>query len=252
MLYYWHTQPFKDWKLKVRIEDVMTRYPSYGRPRLSQELGVSQSRIYRVMKLYGIKAFRRRGRRYRRTADLSGTYPNLLWKVFPDRPGKIWVSDFTHVTFQGKQIYLATVMDIFHREIVGYSLLARHHLELVLNALSAALSSHDLPEILHSDQGSEYTSRPYISFLESARIRVSFSHKASPWENGYQESFYSQFKVDLGDPNRFNDLGELAEAIFQTIHTYNTSRIHTRLKMAPKAYLQMYLEHENNRNQSSL
>lgn len=154
MLYYWPKQRFKDWKLKVDIEDVLHRYSFYGRPRISQVLGISQNRIYRVMKLYGIKAFRRRGRKYRKTKDLSNIYPNLLWKVFPDQPGKIWVSDFTNLNFKGKQIYIATVMDIFHRELVGYSVLARHNLELILNALSSALSNHNPPEILHSDQGS--------------------------------------------------------------------------------------------------
>lgn len=62
------------------------------------------------------------------------------------------------------------------------------------------------------------------------------SHKHSPRENGYQESFYSQFKVDLGDPNRFKTLGELAVAIYLQIHYYNTSRIHTKLKMPPATF----------------
>ncbi|MDP3731068.1 MAG: integrase core domain-containing protein, partial [bacterium] len=66
--------------------------------------------------------------------------------------------------------------------------------------------------------------------------------KASPWENGYQESFYNQFKVDLGDPNRFESLGELIYAVYQTIHHYNKDRIHTILKTSPQKYLKSYYQ----------
>ena len=65
------------------------------------------------------------------------------------------------------------------------------------------------PAIIHSDHGSEYTPNDYIALTQELGIAVSMSKKVSPWENGYQESFYSQFKVDLGNPNRFQNLGEL-------------------------------------------
>ena len=67
------------------------------------------------------------------------------------------------------------------------------------------------------------------------------SDKGSPWENGYQESFYSQFKVDLGDPSRFETLGELVYEIYQTIYTYNNRRIHTALKMPPIIFANQFL-----------
>jgi len=99
-----------------------------------------------------------------------------------------------------------------------------------------AIEKYGRPEILHSDQGSEYKSKIYASFAESLGIRLSMSKKASPWENGYQESFYSQFKVDLGDQNRFKTLGELAVAIYLQIYYYNNQRIHTKLKMPPALF----------------
>lgn len=115
-----------------------------------------------------------------------------------------------------------------------------HNAELVLGALEHALSNpdHDKPEYLHSDQGSEYQSQAYVSTAEHLEIQISMSGKSSPWQNAYQESFYSQFKVDLGDPNRFEDLGELIEAINQTLIYYNTKRIHTSLKMTPQQFRQ--------------
>ena len=103
-------------------------------------------------------------------------------------------------------------------------------------SLMNALDKYGRPSILHSDQGSEYRSKLYTSFARQIGIELSMSNKASPWENGYQESFYSQFKLDLGDVNRYNTLGELAVAIYQQIYYYNYHRIHTKLKMPPAIY----------------
>ena len=85
---------------------------------------------------------------------------------------------------------------------------------------------------------SEYKSKTYCGLAQQAGITVSMSHKSSPWENGYQESFYSQFKVDLGDPGRFKTLGELTAAIYLVIYNYNNYRIHTALKMPPAIFAQ--------------
>lgn len=92
---------------------------------------------------------------------------------------------------------------------------------------------HLKPGIIHSDHGSEYTAKIYQDFCLSAGIQISMSLKGSPWENGYQESFHSQFKVNFGDPARFKTLGELVYEIYQTIYKYNHTRIHSALKMSP-------------------
>lgn len=127
-------------------------------------------------------------------------------------------------------------MDIYDRKVVGWSLLTNHTIQLILAALIDAVEKYGRPHILHSDQGTEYKSIVYTSFVENLGISISMSHKASPWENGYQESFYSQFKIDLGDPNRFKTLGELAVAVYQQIYYYNHLRIHTELKMPPATF----------------
>jgi putative transposase len=241
-LYYQPKQPSKDWLLKNQIEQVLKDNPSYGSRRIAQALGRNKKAILRVMKLYGIKPYRRRGRKWRKSKDNGCVYPNLLQTMnFPDRPNQIWVSDFTRLPFHGKVIYLATVMDIFDRKIKGWSLLNSHAVQLPLTALMNAVECYGRPEILHSDQGSEYKSLAYTSFAENLGIRLSMSHKGSPWENGYQESFYSQFKVDLGDWNRFKTLGELAVAVYLQIYYYNHKRIHSKLKMPPAIYARRYV-----------
>ncbi len=131
-------------------------------------------------------------------------------------------------------------MDIFDRRVVGWSVLTSHSVELTIKALIDAIEKQRLPHILHSDQGSEYKSKVYTKFASDLGIMQSMSKKASPWENGYQESFYSGFKTDFGDPNRHKTLGELTAVIYLQIHYYNTKRIHGKLKMSPQVYFERH------------
>ena len=112
--------------------------------------------------------------------------------------------------------------------------------------LCGALLHHRRPLIFHSDNGKEYTAKVFVGMLESVGALISRSHPGCPWENGYQESFYDKFKVDLGDPNRFKTLGELTAEVYLLIHSYNHDRIHTSLKMPPSAFA------DRQRNQVSL
>jgi putative transposase len=125
-------------------------------------------------------------------------------------------------------------MDLCARRIVGIQALTAHTADLVLGALHDAVRNGEKPSILHSDQGSEYRSRRYTQQVETLGIRISMSRKAAPWENGYQESFYPQFKLGLGNPNRFERLGELIAEICRVIFVYNHYRIHSKLKMPPE------------------
>ena len=240
MLCYEHRQPPKDWWLKQRIEIVLREHPSYGHKRLALHLRANKKRVLRVMHIFGIKPYRRRGRKYRKTKDYSVEYPNLLLTEYPQNRNHIWASDFTYLKYKKRTVYLATLIDLFTKEITGFSVMLSHSVSLTMNALLSAIKNHPAPEILHSDQGSEYTSKDYLALADKLGIRISMSKKASPWENGYQEAFYSQFKVDLGDPNRFSSLGELVWAICKTLHNYNNTRIHTILKMPPVIFSQRH------------
>jgi len=242
-LYYRPKRPGRDWSLKIRIEEALHEHPSYGSRRLALELRKNRKQVQRVMQVFGIHPYRRRPKRkhYGRGSPIV-PYENLLLAIsFPVLPNLVWVSDFTHVVFRGMILYIATVMDLCTREILGWHALLGHPTELVLGAFTDAVRrAGTAPEILHSDQGSEYTSKRYTATLEEQRIRISMSRKGSPWENGYQESFYSQFKLDLGSPERFDSPGELVAAIAHHIHRYNHTRIHTALKMPPAAYAERH------------
>lgn len=105
--------------------------------------------------------------------------------------------------------------------------------------MEAVVKRGKLPQYFHSDQGSEYQSEEHLSLLEKMGVEISMSKKGSPWQNGYQESFYSQFKLELGGLNHLRNDGEIAEAIYRQIYYYNHLRIHTAIKMPPRRF---YLE----------
>jgi transposase InsO family protein len=241
LLYYQHKQKIKDWGLKIKIEEVLHDHPSYGHRRLAIHLRVNRKRIRRVMKIFGIKPYRRRSKKFKYNRTIKdNNWPNLLLTYAPAYPCHVWASDFTYLSFKGLWIYLATIIDLFSREIVGFSVLTNHSNQLITNALLSAIHKHRLPKIIHSDQGSEYASNDYANICSNLNIKQSMSRPGCPWENGYQESFYSQFKVDLGDTNRFNSLGELVYEIYRAIYQYNNNRIHTKLKMPPIVYGRQY------------
>lgn len=234
-LYYKPKKPDKDWALKVKIEEVLRTdgCHSYGSRRLGWHLNINRKRVKRVMNLFGIKAYRRRGQKWKKTTNIKVIYPNLLLTNYPSYENHIWVSDFTRLPFQGKIVYVATVEDLFTRKIVGVSVYTTHAVQLVLSAFMNALATSARPAIFHSDNGSEYDSRVFIEALETVGVSISRSAPGCPWENGYQESFYDKFKIDLGDPSRFKTLGELVYAVYRQIWLYNNTRIHSALKMPP-------------------
>lgn len=234
--YYRPRKPDKDWQLKCQIEEVLRVHPSYGSPRIALHLKRNKKPIERVMKLFGIKAYRRRGKKWKKTRNIKVIYPNLLITTYPAYENHIWVSDFTYIPFQGKTVYVATVLDLFTRKVVGLSVYTTHAVSLTLSAFMNAILTNPRPVIFHSDNGSEYNAQVFIEALETVGVMISRSAPGCPWENGYQESFYDKFKIDLGDPARFRTLGELVYEIYQTIWQYNNTRIHTSLKMPPVSF----------------
>ncbi len=233
----------KDELLKEQILKVLESNPSYGHRRLALALRIGKKRVRRVMKLYKIKPYKRKGRWVKRRdyGKPDAGFPNLIKGSCPIRPGVVFVGDFTRLSWNGKIVYLATFMDLYTREIVGWNISVRHTYELVAEAYLDAVKTVGRSQIVHTDQGSEYKSKEYARLMSELGVQISMSKKGSPWENGYQESFYNNFKTDLGlEFERFETIGELVEAIHQTIFYYNTKRIHLALKMPPKKFKQRF------------
>lgn len=229
----------RDEFLRNQILSVLSNHPSYGHRRIAITLNVGKKRVGRVMKLFGIKPYKRKARWRKRRDERrpEAPYQNLIKDICPIKTKIVFCGDFTYLRWNKRFIYLATFMDLYTREIVGWSISTKHTKELVLEAFWDAAMSSGLPKIVHTDQGSEYCSKEYTGLMNTLNIQISMSTKSSPWENAYQESFYNNFKTDLGlEFERFETPGELIEAIHQTINYYNKQRIHTTLKMPPSVF----------------
>lgn len=241
--YYHSLLDQKDLILKEKIEKVLEDHPSYGHKRIAMELGMNKKPVLRVMNKYDIKP-RRKRKKPRKSKDFgqSEASPNLLISLFPLFKNHIWVTDFTYLRWRNRWVYVSTVIDLFTREVLGLSIKTTRGAILVSETLFNSLTSNEVPSIIHSDQGSEYKSKLFRNILRDFKILQSMSKKASPWQNGYQESFYGNWKVDIGDVNRFKSLGELTAEIYKSIYYYNNCRIHTSLKMSPKQFALKFAE----------
>jgi putative transposase len=222
---------------------VLGTHRLYGHRRVALELGIGKNRARRVMRKYGLGP--KPGHKVPFRAPQAGARPapcNLILELglVAAYPGHLWACDFTYIWCMGRWYFLATVIDLFTRELVGWSLSRHHDASLVLGALYGALAQFDVPYYLHFDRGSEYLSSAHLDLCESLEITVSASHKASPWENGYQERWNGTFKAEFRLLGTAQTEGELFERVATTIHYYNHDRIHTKLKTSPVKFRLAY------------
>jgi transposase InsO family protein len=188
---------------EIRRVHVESRF-RYGGPRIQAELRaggvwVSGKRIARLMRINGICGKKRhRSKRSSPSPGIMPAAPNLLNRNFSvDRSNCVWVSDITYVPTAEGWLYLAIVMDLFSRRVVGWSMGKNIDSDLVIAALTMALKSrapHQL--IVHSDRGRQYTSDSYFKFLDKHGITPSMSRKGDPWDNAIMESFFASMKVE--------------------------------------------------------
>lgn len=238
-----------DEERRKQMTAVHGEHPFYGHRRLAWTLGWSYNKVRRLMHKFGIFAQRRKRKSFIKSGDIGKTDMHTQWiknwmkYICPIAPNSVWRTDFTHIIFHGVHLYLATILDDFTKEIIGYSLAFHHTKEFTLEALKNAIkASWILPHYLHSDQGSEYTSFLFLQYLAQHKITLSMSSKGSPWQNWAQESYYGKFKLELGSPNNYDSIESLILAIHQRIYYYNHKRLHTALKDTPCWFKEKYLK----------
>jgi putative transposase len=210
---------------------------TYGSPSIYddfKDLGetVGRHRIARLMRENGITA--RPLKRFRRTTDSKHDLPvapNLLARNFEtDRPDKAWVGDITYIWTDGGWTYLAVIVDLFSRRVVGWALDYHMRTELVLKALEMAKGLREVRPglIFHSDRGVQYASSDHRQALAEAGITLSMSRKGNCWDNAVAESFFSTLKRELVHKRRFTSLAAARLAIHEYIEAfYNGRRRHT-------------------------
>lgn len=210
-----------------------------GSPRIHNALrqrGIrcGEKRVARLMREHGIRA--RRPRHRRSTTDSTHTLPvaeNVLDRQFEVRvPNARWAADITYLwTCQG-WLYLAVVMDLFSRRIVGWSMQQTLARSLVIAALQMALQARrPQPGLLHhSDRGSQYASVDYQQMLEQAGCMCSMSRRGNCWDNAPVESFFSTLKMELVRGRRYKTIQQARAEIFEFIEVwYNCQRLHSSL-----------------------
>ena len=230
----------EDVRLKVQIREIHAQnYSCYGSPRILRELRargvrVGRNRVIRLMRATGIAGCR--PRRFRKTTESSHTMPvaeNLLERRFQvSAPNRVWATDITFVgTWEG-WLYLAVVLDLFSRRVVGWSMAESLRKELVLNALVMALGQR-VPEsglMHHSDRGSQYASFDYQKVLETHGIKCSMSRKGDCYDNAVVESFFATLKKELIKRQTWCTRQQARSAIHEYVGGfYNSRRRHSSL-----------------------
>jgi transposase InsO family protein len=211
----------------------------YGSPRITDDLHdlgyrCGKQRVARIMREHGLRA--KVARRFKVTTDsehAEPVAPNLVQQEFhADQANALWVSDITYVWTSERWLYLAAVLDVYNRKVVGWSLSDRLTKELVVAAIRQALD-RERPGaglIFHSDRGCQYASQAVRGLLATAHIRQSMSGKGNCYDNAVMESFFHTLKVELVYQEKFTTRFQSRQRIFEYIEVYyNRQRKHSTL-----------------------
>ena len=218
---------------------------NYGVPRMHDELRraglqVNEKRVRRLMRLHGM-AGRCRRRRCRTTFPGPDGFmiPDLIGRRFETgAPDVAWVQDITYIPTGEGWLYLASVLDLGSRRLLGYSMADHLRTELVVDALAMAVAARGGDSavagvIAHADRGSQYTSNDYLEFCHTHQLRPSVGRTGVCWDNAVAESFWESLKRECLQDRVFATRAEARRAIFRWINWYNTARLHTSLNSLP-------------------
>jgi putative transposase len=242
--YDWRKRPLSERKQEeaVLLKEIQQAHleskESYGTIKIwkslrSKGLMCGKHRIARLRRQNGIET--RRRKRFKVTTISRNTKwiaPNLLNRCFTsDQPNKIWVGDVTCVATRAGWLYLAVLLDLYSRKVIGWSMSDRNNKQLVLNALDMALAQRDSLKVLHhTDRGALYGSDEYRERLKQANMVPSMSRKGDCYDNAVAESFFSTLKNELVGGQDFKDRDCARSEIFKFIEIfYNKQRLHQSL-----------------------
>lgn len=212
---------------------------TYGSPRvvldlLDAGLACSENRVARLMKAAGIKARHKRRRAPGQVDEaVHAIAPNLLDRQFEATgPNQKWAADFTYVWTGEGWLFVAVVLDLYSRRVVGWSMQPTMTAQLVMDALMMAVFRRGRPRAVmhHSDQGSQYTSENFQRLLESHGITCSMSRRGNCWDNAAMESFFSTLKTERLSKKHYRTRDELRADVFDYIERfYNARRRHSTI-----------------------
>ena len=224
----------------------------YGAPRLAFELNVqgiecSVNYVAELLRERGLRARNGKGFKYWPSVESkTNVQDNKLNREFEaEQPNQKWVSDITYIKAGRKWLYLAAVLDLFSRKIVGWSLDTHMREDLIIGAFKMAAANRDIKEeaLNHSDRGVQYRSNSYQEVLQEYGFQSSMSRKGNCWDNAVMESFFSRLKVELIYAENYRTVEEARAGIFEYIELfYNRVRRHSANGyLSPNDYEQQFM-----------
>ena len=248
------TKAITDADLRDKIEEIQSEFPRYGYRRVKKHLllyeglCVNEKRIRRVMREYGLLAEIKKSF-VTQTTDSDHEfqiYPNLVKHREVNGPNEVWVADLTYIRIATCFVYLAVILDLFSRKVIGWAISKSLQKEVCVEALKMAFETRDPAPgcIHHSDRGVQYASGEYIAFLKSRDFQISMSRKGNPYDNAFAESFMKTLKYEEVLLWNYETYAEVIERVPYFIEeVYNKKRLHSSLGyLPPEMFEQQMLE----------
>jgi transposase InsO family protein len=228
-------------EVRSEMQKIALEFPFYGYRRMTGELDnrgfpVNEKRVRRLMKIDNLLCIRKTFFRPMTTDSNHNfpVYPNLAKGLLVTGMNQLWVSDITYIRLEKEFVYLAVIMDVFSRRVVGWELSRSLDASITLNALDMAFSNRkgmDLAGLIHhSDQGVQYACSEYTAKLEARGIRISMSRKGNPYDNAIAESFMKTLKVEEVYLQEYTSFRDARKNIGRFIdEVYNKKRLHSSI-----------------------
>jgi putative transposase len=229
---------------------------AYGWPRIWRELvkrgiRVGKQRVQRLMQQHGIRA---RGKRRFRVATTDSRHdlpvaPNRLNRNFrPAGPNQAWSGDITYIATEEGWLFLAVVIDLFSRKVVGWSMRPDMHRSLVIDALEMGLFQRHPQKgqlLFHSDRGSQYASDDFRALLDQHGVTASMSRKGNCWDNAVTETLFGSLKVERLHGERFKTIRQAKDAVLAWLLWYNRQRMHSTLNYLSPVEFECHWENKH-------
>jgi len=218
---------------RLALKDRHCGYRRIGRLLRREGWVVNHKRVLRMMRQDNLLSVRRR--RFILTTDSEHSwrvYPNLARRIEVSAINQLWVADITYIRLQREFVYLAVILDVYSRRVVGWSMSRKLESAIAVEALESALRGRQpAPGLIHhSDRGVQYASGDYVQRLEASGITISMSRPGNPYDNAWAESFMKTLKTEEVDGRRYRDLEDATGSIGTFIEeVYNKHRLHSAL-----------------------